>query len=614
MGVLRLFGTLCVDHDGVAGDLGPPKQRSVLAILALDARRVVPTNALIDALWGETPPRTATHSIQIYVSELRRALAAIPGVAIQTSRPGYRLDAPRGWVDVTEFERLVESGTQLEDLDNLESAMALWSAEPLQEFRHEAWARSHIDRLNGRRAEAACHLAAARLDDAPDSALRWADIALEAKPYGERGCELVMLSRYRLGHHAEALRTYTEFRQRLDEDLGLVPTPALARRNEQILLHDAALDAPPLVGLGGAGARRRRRWIAAGAALGALGLTSGIAIAVADDGTAPPGRALLLVNDAVSQIRLQAEAGYEDGLQRTNLAGTTVEVEDLDAVETALAGGVDLVVAPAVAFDLGRLAAAHPAAHFVAFDQVVKGPNVTSVIINSHESSYLAGVVAALTSRTGTVGFIGGVDEELIWEFEAGFTAGVETTDPNAIVLTEYLSAPPEFGGGYENAPAGEAAARRMYTAGADVVFAAAGTSGLGVFEAAVDVTAETGLYRWAIGVDTDQFETISDLPLTVQRGRWEPHILTSVLKHTDAVIRDAIIKFDDGDLAPGTRLVSLADGAGGLSYNGGFLDAHHDELARIQERIIAGEINVPCRPVDRRDQATQDRAHPCQQ
>ena len=117
-----------------------------------NARRVVPADALIDAVWGETPPRTAAHSIQIYVSELRKALAAVPAVRIATARPGYRFDAPAGWVDVVEFERIVAVGMETDDLAALESAMALWSAEPLDEFRHEAWARPHIERLMDRRA------------------------------------------------------------------------------------------------------------------------------------------------------------------------------------------------------------------------------------------------------------------------------------------------------------------------------------------------------------------------------------------------------------------------------------------------------------------------------
>ena len=75
-----------------------------------------------------------------------------------------------------------------------------------------------------------------------------------------------------------------------------------------------------------------------------------------------------------------------------------------------------------------------------------------------------------------------------------------------------------------------------------NVIFAAAGTSALGVFEAAADLTSETGHYRWAIGVDTDQYLTVRDLPLSVDPGRWQPHILTSVLKHADVVTRDTVV------------------------------------------------------------------------
>ena len=392
----------------------------------------------------------------------------------------------------------------------------------------------------------------------------------------------------------------------------MVPTPALARRHQQVLLHDQELDAPPLVGVGGAGSRRRHR-IAVGAVLGLVGLAGGITIALAGNGNGPPQRHALLLHNVLSQVRLQAEAGFEDGLEQSGLTGSVLTIDQTDAVAAALDAGVDLVVVPAVQFDLGDAASAHPDTYFVAVDQVVDGSNVTSVIVNSHEASYLAGVAAALTTTTGKVGFVGGVDEELIWEFAAGFAAGVEATDASIDVLIEYLAQPPDFGGGYENAPGGEAAARRMYTAGADVIFAAAGTSGLGVFEAAADLTSETGHYRWAIGVDTDQYLTVRDLPLSVDPGRWQPHILTSVLKHADVVTRDTVVAFANGELEPGTRFVGLAEGSGGLSYSGGFLDAHREQLERLREAIVAGEIDVPCRPANRRGEASPQRAHPCQ-
>jgi basic membrane protein A len=610
--VLRVFGALRIEKERSAVELGPPKQRAVLAVLALHCGRTVAAESLIDAVWGDTPPRTAGHSLQIYVSELRKVLGQVPAFRIETARPGYRLEAQEGSVDVVEFERLVALGTGSGDMAALERAMELSTAEPLQEFRHEAWARPHIGRLLQLRADGAVRLARAALDDDPRAALRWAEAALAAAPFDERGCELVMLSQYRLGRHAEALRTYDQFRHRLDEERGLVTTPALAQRYQQVLLHDPDLDAPPVVGVGGAGSSRRRRRLVAVATVAVLVAAASVAMAILGDGAGSPGRAVLLHN-GLSQIQQQAEAGFELGVGRMGFTGSALDVgADAEEVEVTLDAGVDLVVAPAISFDIGAAAAAHPDTTFVAFDQVVEGHNVTSVIVNSHEASYLAGVAAALTTRTGTVGFVGGIDEELIWEFAAGFAAGVAATSPEVEVLTEYLAELPDFGEGYENAAAGEAAGRRMYTAGADVVFAAAGTSGLGVFQAAADVTSETGTFRWAIGVDTDQYETVWELPLSVNPERWVPHILTSVLKHSDVVIRDVVTAFAEGDLEPGVRTVGLAQGAGGLSYTGGFLDAHRQHLERVREQIVAGQIDVPCRPVDRQGRSSPERAHPC--
>ena len=180
-------------------------------------------------------------------------------------------------------------------------------------------------------------------------------------------------------------------------------------------------------------------------------------------------------------------------------------------------------------------------------------------------------------------------------------------------MLIEYLAQPPDFGGGYENAPGGEAAARRMYTAGADVIFAAAGTSGLGVFEAAADLTSETGHYRWAIGVDTDQYLTVRDLPLSVDPGRWQPHILTSVLKHADVVTRDTVVVFANGELSPAHGLSVSPRGPVACRTRVASSTRTGEQLERLREAIVAGEIDVPCRPADRRGQSSRQRGHPCQ-
>jgi basic membrane protein A len=595
--------------------LGPPKQRAVLAILATHCGQVVSTMELIDAVWGPAPPRTAAHSVQMYVSDLRKLFGGHPSIVIETSRPGYRLVADQGSIDVVEFQRLVAIGAATGDRTALETALGLWVAEPLDDFRFEEWARPLADDLRSQRSEAAVHLAAVALDHDPQRALHWAEIALDSAPLAERACELVMLSQYRLGHHADALRVYDDFRRRLGSERGLVPTPALERRRQQVLTHDPSLDTPSMVGVGGAGRRARRRVSALGvAAVALVALTGGVVVALANDTSSPAPRRALLLHNVLSEIREQYVNGFEEATSSTGLLAESLDIEaDAESIDRALQDGVDVVVAPAVGFDIAAVAAEHPDTTFVAFDQVVPGSNVTSIIVNTHEASYLAGVAAALTTRTKSVGFIGGVDEELIWEFAAGFAAGVEATDGDIEVATEYLADPSDFGAGYQNPAAAEAAARRMYTAGADVIFSAAGTSGLGVFEAAADLTVETGTFRWAIGVDTDQYRTVRELPVSVDAERWSPHILTSVLKHSDEVVRDVTIAYTERDLEPGIQLIGLADGAGGLSYSGGFLDAHRARLERVREQIIAGQIVVPCRPANRLDASTPQRPHPCE-
>ena len=109
----RTLGILDVVSDGQSFQLGPPKQRAVLAILLLNANQIVSTDRLIDLIWGDSPPRTAAHSIQIYVSELRRILSAgSPAQVIFTRPPGYVIEAEPDAIDARRFERLIESGTR----------------------------------------------------------------------------------------------------------------------------------------------------------------------------------------------------------------------------------------------------------------------------------------------------------------------------------------------------------------------------------------------------------------------------------------------------------------------------------------------------------------------
>jgi basic membrane lipoprotein Med (substrate-binding protein (PBP1-ABC) superfamily) len=358
---LHVLGPLEVRCADAGVDLGPPKQRAQLAILILNADEIVSTDRLVSLLWGDWPPRTAVHSVHIYVSELRKLLATLvqPPV-IATQPPGYRLRVSPDTVDAFRFERLVRSGT-------------------------------------------------------------------------------------------EAIR------------------------------------------------------------------------------------------------RGQA--------------------------------------------------AAHPQTRYVTIDDGPVAANVATIHFDVEQASYLAGAAAALTSEAGSIGFLGGVDYATIWPFEAGYEAGARAVDPNIQVLTTYLSAPPKFSEGFQNPDAGEAAARELYNSGADVIFSAAGSSGLGVFQVAVEMSVSQDAQLWAIGVDADQYETVGQLLGSVGAKEWQQHILTSVVNRFDDAAFTILAAEADGRFEAGVHHLGLRDGGVDLSYSGGFLDSIRAQLESLRTGIIAEEIRVPCRP-----------------
>ena len=155
----RILGTLQAEFDGELVDLGPPKQRAVLALLLLNANRIVATDRLIELIWGEAAPRTADHSVQIYVSALRRLLS--DEGRIETRSPGYVLKVQPHELDSIRFQAFVESG----EVEQLRLALQLWNGEPLSDFAYDEWAQPHIRRLRGLWARAVEMLAEAELED-----------------------------------------------------------------------------------------------------------------------------------------------------------------------------------------------------------------------------------------------------------------------------------------------------------------------------------------------------------------------------------------------------------------------------------------------------------------
>jgi basic membrane protein A and related proteins len=171
------------------------------------------------------------------------------------------------------------------------------------------------------------------------------------------------------------------------------------------------------------------------------------------------------------------------------------------------------------------------------------------------------------------------VNVPLIQKFQAGFDAGVKAVNPDIKIDNKYLTQPPDFTG-FQDPAKGKVAGQGMYQGGADVVFAAAGSSGLGVFQAAKDAGAV------AIGVDSDQYNTVDAALKDV--------VMTSMVKKVDVAVYNFIESVTKGSALSGTQSFGLKDGAIDFSTSGGFVDDIKTKLDEFKQKIISGEIKVP--------------------
>ena len=247
----RILGTLEVAARGTAVALGPAKQRAVLGILLLHANEVVSSERLIDDLWGDRPPPTATKLVQVYVSQLRRALGTVDGGdVLRTRPPGYTVVVAPEELDAARFEQLVARARALAEKDALSQAVAtydealgLWRGTVLADLPLEAHARIQAERLMELRLAALgdridCELALghhAQLIGELDS------LAAE-DPLHERFWAQLMVALYRSGRQAEALEAYHDARRILRDEVGLAPGPELHRLEKAILTHDPGLE------------------------------------------------------------------------------------------------------------------------------------------------------------------------------------------------------------------------------------------------------------------------------------------------------------------------------------------------------------------------------------
>jgi len=292
-------------------------------------------------------------------------------------------------------------------------------------------------------------------------------------------------------------------------------------------------------------------------------------------------------NDAANR---GLEAAIEEGLiaeQNTKLIEPNATGSNRDDNIVLLADeGYDLVVAVGFAFSPGidEIAKDYPETYFAVVDGfAAEADNVVNLTFKEHEGSFLVGAAAALKSETGTIGFLGGQRGPLIERFEAGYVAGAEAAVPDVKTLVEYIG---DDVTAFNDPTKGEALASKMYDAGADVIYHAAGASGAGLFQAAVAADA------LAIGVDSDQSLTASP--------EQQQLILTSMLKRVDTAVHDVIQAVVDDAFESGTQTFGLAEE--GVDYavneyndNEELLSSEiQTKLEEFRQQILDGAIEVP--------------------
>ncbi|MFI6501365.1 BMP family protein [Nonomuraea typhae] len=233
--------------------------------------------------------------------------------------------------------------------------------------------------------------------------------------------------------------------------------------------------------------------------------------------------------------------------------------------------------------DIKKAATEYPEIQFAVVDSASNAPNVTGLLFAEEQGSYLAGVAAATKAKSGHVGFVGGVENDLIKKFEAGFVAGVKSVKKDAKIDIKYLTPDGDFSG-FKAPDKGKVAAEKMFQDGAEIVYHAAGDSGLGVFQAAAAAK------KKAIGVDSDQRQTVKETNL-------QSVIMTSMIKRVDVGVFEFIKAFQGGAKGGSNVTYDLKVDGVGLATTGGEIDDLKAGLDAAREKIVSGEIQVPSKP-----------------
>jgi YVTN family beta-propeller protein len=373
----RVLGPLEVVRDGVTIPLHRQRLRALLALLLLHANEVVSCDRIIDALWGDDPPRNATNALQTTVSRLRKQLLDgddAVGEMIRTRPPGYVIEVAPDHLDLARFERLVQQGRaalqagQAEAASRvLRNALATWRGPALADIQYEGLLQRELERLEEERVTALELRIDADLACGRHAALVGELEALVAgNPYRERLRGQLMLALYRCGRQAEALAAYQDGRRLLVDELGIEPSRALQQLERSILRQDPNLDEvaadnverPPRrlasespVTPAREPPRRvvRRRWLIAGLALLLLAVAVWVGTIAVGNGASPAGLSRLApnalgiidpdTNRLVGQLRVGQRptrvAVGEDAVWVLNADDRTISRVDVDSRRTS---------------------------------------------------------------------------------------------------------------------------------------------------------------------------------------------------------------------------------------------------------------------------------------
>ncbi len=289
-----------------------------------------------------------------------------------------------------------------------------------------------------------------------------------------------------------------------------------------------------------------------------------------------------------------AAAGLDEAIDKMGVKKentkelTATDQESEDAKQSRLRQlaqeGRNPIVAVGFAYSTSTVAIAKqfPKQQFAVIDGFAEGApkNVTFLGFAEHEGSFLVGVIAALKSKSCTIGFVGGVNIPLIQKFQAGFEQGVKAVAPEAKIVSKYITEAGDLTG-FTDPPKGQVAAKGLIDQGADVVYHAAGASGKGVFAAAKEANV------MAIGVDSDQYNqsTVAE---------YKDVIISSMLKRVDVAVYDYISAVAKNDLTSLPPVFDLkVDGVGYATSGGKIDDETKSWVESYKQEIVDGKIKV---------------------